>query len=144
MKNCPKCNSSVDDNFDVCWNCQYSFNDDRILEDSNFSEVCPKCNASIESESQSCSNCGYDFRTIKYDFEKSPQSDKSSEIQTDYFKKFDCLRCKIPMDYKGNYRFHEGLRFGVLGNFFELFVNKESFDLYICPTCGKIEFFLPD
>jgi hypothetical protein len=30
-----------------------------------------------------------------------------------------------------------------MGNFFEAFVNRESFDIYICKKCGKAEFFIP-
>ncbi|MDO8928817.1 MAG: hypothetical protein Q7W54_07500 [Bacteroidota bacterium] len=55
----------------------------------------------------------------------------------------DCLRCKISMSYNGNVRFHEGTRMGAFGDLFELFTNRESFDLYFCPKCGKVEFFLP-
>jgi len=47
------------------------------------------------------------------------------------------------MVYSGSYKFHEGTRIGALGSVFELFVNRESFDLYLCPKCGKIEFFTP-
>ena len=32
---------------------------------------------------------------------------------------------------------------GLFGNLFELFQNRESFDLYVCPKCGKVEFFIP-
>ena len=24
----------------------------------------------------------------------------------------------------------------------ELFVNRESFDVYVCPRCGRVEFFV--
>lgn len=47
------------------------------------------------------------------------------------------------MIYSGNYKFHEGNRFGALGNIFELLVNKKSVDLYLSKKCGKIEFFVP-
>ncbi len=47
------------------------------------------------------------------------------------------------MKYVGNYKFHEGPKMGIMGNLFEAFVNMESFDLYICTKCGKIEFFSP-
>ena len=48
------------------------------------------------------------------------------------------------MEFAGRKRFHEGTRawpflFGEIG---ELLVNRESFDLYACPSCGKIELFL--
>jgi Zn finger protein HypA/HybF involved in hydrogenase expression len=58
-------------------------------------------------------------------------------------KELDCLRCKVRLIYSGNFKFHEGTRFGIFGNIFEAFVNRESFDLYICPSCGKVEFFSP-
>lgn len=98
MKNCPKCNAEVEDFFDLCWNCNYSFSEEKVIE-------------------------------IKDD---SPEA-----------KEINCLRCNVPMIYSGNYRFHEGPKTGVFGNLFELFVNRESFDLYICPKCGKVEFFTP-
>ena len=66
MKICPKCHEEVEDSFEICWNCNYSFPDN-----------------------------------------------------------------------------NEGMNTGVLGNLFELFQNREAFDLYVCPKCGKVEFFVP-
>ncbi len=68
---------------------------------------------------------------------------KLKDSQKKAEREIDCLRCKIPMVYSGDYKFHEGTRIGALGSIFELFVNRESFDLYVCPKCGKIEFFTP-
>lgn len=59
MKICPNCNAEVEDHFELCWNCNYSF------------EVC--CVAKIKDERESdlkCLRCGtplffygnYDFR----------------------------------------------------------------------------------
>lgn len=98
MKNCPNCNAEIIENFNLCWNCNYSLTENRVVE-------------------------------IK------DQDDGSREI--------DCLRCKIPLIYSGNFKFHEGAKTGVFGNIFELFINRESFDLYLCPKCGKVEFFTP-
>jgi len=98
MKNCPNCNSEIEDNFELCWNCNYSLKENRIVEIKEFTKG-------------------------------------SREI--------NCLRCNIPLIFSGNYKFHEGARTGVLGNIFEIFVNRETFDLYICPKCGKVEFFIP-
>ncbi len=53
-----------------------------------------------------------------------------------------CLRCGTLLAFAGTREFHEGTRWGVLGDWGELFVNKEAFDVYYCPNCGKIEFFL--
>ena len=101
MKNCPNCKSEVEDNFNLCWNCNYSFSENKVVE----------------------------FEDIE---------DKQS------VKEIDCLRCKVPLGFSGNFKFHEGTRFGVFGNVFEAFTNRESFDLYICPKCGKVEFFSPE
>ncbi len=53
-----------------------------------------------------------------------------------------CPRCSIPKQYLGTKRFHEGTRWGFLGDLGELFVNKETFDVYSCPKCGSVEFFV--
>ncbi len=53
-----------------------------------------------------------------------------------------CLRCGTLLAFAGTREFHEGTRWGFLGNWWELFVNKEAFDVYYCPHCGKIEFYL--
>ncbi len=55
-------------------------------------------------------------------------------------KTLQCLRCEDTMVYQGNFKFHEGSRVGVFGDLLELFTNRESFDLYVCPKCGKVEF----
>ena len=96
MKICPNCQEEVEDNFDVCWNCNFSMSENRI----------------VEFEDPSVQN-----------------------------RKMNCLRCAVPMAYSGNFKFHEGTRFGLFGNLMEAFVNRESFDLYECPKCGKVEFF---
>ena len=99
VKICPNCRAEVIDNFQLCWNCNYSFIENRFVE--------------IAEQDQ-----------LK--------------------RQITCLRCKgVPMRFSGNYKFHEGSRLGAMGNLFELFVNKETFDLYVCPKCGKVEFFTP-
>ncbi len=133
VKKCPKCNAEVDENFDVCWNCQYSFTEERILNDADFILVCPKCRSEIGSSVSYCPQCHYDLREIL----------KKSGIKPQGPKNIECLRCKVPLDYQGNFKFHEGTRVGAFGNLFELFTNRESFDLYCYPRCGKVEFFLP-
>jgi len=42
----------------------------------------------------------------------------------------------------GTKRFHEGTQWGMLGNIAELFENREHFDVYMCPRCGRVEFFV--
>jgi Zn finger protein HypA/HybF involved in hydrogenase expression len=91
MKICPKCQSEVEDNFELCWNCNYSFTEKKIADIKEF----------------------------------TPGS-----------RDIDCLRCAVQMRFSGNFSFHEGFLTGV-------FTSKETFDLYTCPKCGKVEFFVP-
>jgi ribosomal protein L40E len=53
-----------------------------------------------------------------------------------------CARCNVPLDYVGSKRFHEGTRWGALGDIGELFVKKERFDVSVCPRCGGVELFV--
>lgn len=98
MKTCPNCQSEVESNFNLCWKCNYSFTENKIVEI----------------------------------FEEQKGS-----------RELDCLRCKVKLKFGGNFKFHEGPRIGVLGAAFELFQNRETFELYLCPKCGKVEFFSP-
>jgi len=101
VKKCPNCNTEIESGFDICWKCQYSFVDQKVIE-----------------------------------------PEKPDSTPTHYYSQLQCLRCAIPMLFSGNHEFHEGTRWGAFGNLFELFVNKDSFDLFVCPQCGKVEFFI--
>ncbi len=134
MKKCPKCNAEVEDNFDLCWNCQYSFDDERVLESSDFRQICPECNQEIETSVEFCPNCGNNLTIIKQEVDEEKPSG---------LKKLNCLRCSVSLNFKGNYKFHEGTSILASGGLLDLLSYRESFDLYSCPNCGKVEFFLP-
>lgn len=95
---------------------------------------CPNCGSEVEDSFDLCWNCNYHF-----------SEGKVVDIAERHLlkKEIDCLRCHVPMSYAGNYKFHEGQRLGFFGNLFEFFVTRQSFDLYVCPKCGKVEFFVP-
>jgi transcription elongation factor Elf1 len=57
-------------------------------------------------------------------------------------KEINCLRCNKKLVYLGVYKFHEGRRYGVLGELGELLVRKRKFEIYECPECGKAEFYV--
>jgi len=98
MKFCPNCNAELEDSFELCWSCNYSLTEKKVVE----------------------------------------IADNSGKT-----RKIDCLRCKIPLAYSGNFKFQEGERAGFWGDFFELLVNREAFDIYICSRCGQVEFYTP-
>lgn len=53
-----------------------------------------------------------------------------------------CPLCEKDLTYVGTKAFHEGTRWGVLGDIGELFVSKEKFDVYVCERCGRVELFV--
>ncbi len=53
-----------------------------------------------------------------------------------------CPRCDITLDYAGTRDFHEGPGGGFFANWTEMFMNKERFDVYVCPRCGRVELFM--
>lgn len=95
---------------------------------------CPNCNEEIEEGFEICWKCNYSLTEQK--ISEFPAEDIGG-------RDLKCLRCSVPMLYSGKFKFHEGVNPGVFGNIFEIFLNRESFDLYSCPKCGKVEFFRP-
>lgn len=51
-------------------------------------------------------------------------------------------RYEAALMFAGTREFHEGRPWGVLSNLAEVFVNREKFDIYACPRCGRVEFFI--
>jgi rRNA maturation endonuclease Nob1 len=125
MKTCPNCKAELEDNFEICWKCQYSLVDDKVLVDSDYKLVCPACRTIVDETMQFCPVCRFDLS--KYQMVKKKAGDKVVE----------CASCKVPIFLLGKYEFQEGFDWGI-------FTNRESFNLYVCPKCRKLEFYLPD
>jgi len=101
MKNCPNCKAELEDHFELCWKCNYSLTEQKIITYPDDPPVVMR-------------------------------------------KVITCLRCKVGLEFKGSYKFHEGKNYGVYGEMFENQTNKEPFDLYVCPQCKIVEFYLPE
>jgi hypothetical protein len=88
-----------------------------------------QCGEQIEDQFDACWRCAGRAANAT-----APEN--SNQLPT-----LECQRCKTSLEYLGKRRFHEGgyLTPMLLG---DLFVNREDFDLYACPRCGHVEFFL--
>ena len=53
-----------------------------------------------------------------------------------------CLRCEVRLRYVGEKSFREGTNWGALGELGHLFEKKAAFDVYVCPRCGHVDFFI--
>ena len=101
---------------------------------------CSACAEESEAGFDVCWNCG----TGRDRSPPAPGFGENADGTEPGARDLDCLRCTTPMRFGGRKRFHEGTRawpllFGDLG---ELFVNRELFEVYACPNCGKVEFFM--
>ncbi|GAB6195061.1 DUF7577 domain-containing protein [Lysobacter xanthus] len=101
---------------------------------------CPECGADNEDAFDLCYACGTGRDGAPADAgfrrEDAPSPDPAD-------RRLDCLRCHGPMRFTARRRLHDGswAREALLG---EWFVDRPAFDVYACPSCGKVELFLPD
>ena len=108
---------------------------------------CVKCREGIEDSFDTCWNCGTsvggiedsNFQIAEKEIASEHLLNKPTETESSLLS---CPRCDEMLSYVGTKKFHEGTRWGVLGDLGELFVNKERFDVYCCPRCGRVEFFV--
>ena len=108
--------------------------------------TCISCSETIEPEFDTCWNCGthHDGSPADDSFvrDDAPAPDRDLANPRD----LHCLRCQGTMRIIGRKRFHEGsqaLPF-LLGDLGELFINRQSFDVFACGSCGKVELFVTD
>ena len=100
---------------------------------------CPKCRESIEDSFDKCVHCGTSQDGTEVPSLTNEWGGGSSSLARNVLT---CPRCQKELTYVGTKKFHEGTRWGILGDLGELFVNKEKFDVYCCPKCGRVEFFV--
>ena len=106
--------------------------------------TCQSCSEEVEDQFGVCWNC-----TAERDGTLPPRgsSDQHAEdlqrmaFVNEKFRPKHCLRCNIPLRHAGRKEFHEGMKLGALGDFFELLVNQTRLEMYVCPNCLRVEFF---
>lgn len=104
---------------------------------------CPQCDEVFEAGYSVCWRCGTSADGAPPAEGFVPDAaPPASRAPVD--RKLNCLRCGEPMVLSRRMKFHEGSRTWpfVLGDVGELLVNRESFDVHACASCGKVEFFL--
>ena len=102
--------------------------------------TCKKCKERLEDGFDTCWNCG---TTISGSEDPDFIAEAAPIVQQHNKRRLlECLRCHRELDYVGTRNFHEGARWGLLGNLGELLVRKESFDICVCSNCGHVEFFV--
>jgi hypothetical protein len=106
--------------------------------------MCGTCQEMLEDTFDACWKCGTS-RTGPEDPVSRPEKtlmEPKSDRATVGAGPLTCARCSRELDYVGRKRFHEGTNWGVLGEVGEWFVKRQHFDVYVCPRCGRVEFFV--
>ncbi len=101
--------------------------------------TCAKCGERIEDTFDACWKCGTSRVGVDDPGVAAAAEPAAEPIERHPIR---CPRCEQALTYMGTKKFHEGTRWGALGDIGELFVHKESFDVYCCPRCGRVEFFV--
>ncbi|WP_133478223.1 hypothetical protein [Cognatilysobacter segetis] len=97
--------------------------------------TCRRCSATNAADRALCRDCGaWPDGSID---PATPEAAPGGRV-------LDCLRCRQPMTFRGSQRFHEGSQAApfLLGGLGELLVNRQTFDVFACSGCGKVEFFV--
>jgi len=58
-------------------------------------------------------------------------------------RKLSCLRCKTSMNFARQEKIQLGQTGFLLGDWPNLIAGALEVDIWLCPQCGKVEFFLP-
>jgi len=104
---------------------------------------CKKCGERVENSLEVCWNCGTNSEGVedpnfrKVDDETKPLSDGWGHDTP-----LTCLRCNQRMRFMGTKAFHEGTRWGRLGDWGEHLVNKLELEMFFCTQCGRVEFYV--
>ena len=95
---------------------------------------CGKCSESVDDDFNVCWKCGTTREGVEDPAFHVVPGAQGNPIS--------CARCNTALQYVGRKRFHEGTNWGAFGELGELFVKREHFDFYMCPRCGRVEFFV--
>ena len=96
--------------------------------------TCPTCSERVDNNFGSCWNCQTDRpENVEVDGGINPGNGKEADPIV-------CLRCSTELEFMGTKNFLEGTHLAAwLG---DTFVNRERLDVYACPRCGHVEFFV--
>jgi hypothetical protein len=104
--------------------------------------TCPNCSEQVEEQFEACWNCQHNRDGFIPAGLSTAEGQRETTIPTHKAPDQICLRCQTNMIYAGRRDFHEGTRWGMFGDFAEFFVNQTKLEMYYCPACRHVEFFV--
>jgi hypothetical protein len=108
---------------------------------------CALCQEDVEDGLKVCWNCQTDKSGVLSTEPAPDGGDEDAELKRFLNRKHSpksCAVCHTALKFAGTKEFHEGTNFGILGDFGELFIQSTGLEMYVCPTCWRVEFFLSE
>ncbi len=107
--------------------------------------TCFKCGEQVEDNFTACWNCqaGRDGALPENPLPPHMVEENRAILGNEVQAKHHCLRWRNILEYAGPRRFHMNTNWGALGELGELFLSKEHLEMFSCPQCGHVEFFVP-
>ena len=99
---------------------------------------CKICSAAVEDDA--CLNCWKCSSPRDLTEVQTTELRQKHEARLSIYR--DCLRCDGQMAYAGTKTFREGGGLAGFDGLGDLFVGSERYDVYFCPSCGKVEFYV--
>jgi hypothetical protein len=107
---------------------------------------CSNCAEDVDDGLEVCWNCETDKSGLLPDGAvASPDANDDPELRQFLNRKHgpkECAFCQSPLRFAGTRGLHEGKNWGVLGDLAEVFVGHTNLDMYLCPLCLRVEFFV--
>ena len=97
---------------------------------------CLNCSEDVADNLSVCWNC-------ETAAEKDPESDFKQFLSEKHRPK-NCVGCNSQLNFAGTKEFREGTNWGMLGDFGEFFERHVSLEMYVCPKCLRVEFFVSE
>ena len=104
--------------------------------------TCTNCNEEVESQFEVCWNCQRDRAgAVPPNFSDLEIEDHVQKASLNAItREKSCLACQNNLTYVGKRRFHSEPCVGPMWN--ELFVDLTELEMFLCPACGRVEFFM--
>ena len=104
---------------------------------------CLKCGEDVEDHFDICWNCQANRRGLRpfSTREAEEEDERVKALLNKKHKPMGCLRCSSVLVHAGTKKFTTGSNLGVLGDWGDLLIPKETLEMYVCSECGHVEFF---
>jgi hypothetical protein len=105
---------------------------------------CLNCSEDVPDNLAVCWNCEADkLGVVPSVAEKNDESELKQFLSEKHRPK-NCIRCNSALTFTGTKAFREGTNWGMLGDFGEFFDGHLSLEMYVCPKCLRVEFFVSE